>query len=178
MKIRFTVVIALVLVIGGLFSLAPQNGYAAVPEGVSRYVPKDRAANRARIAAGVEKAIETMNFFIRPFARLKLDVDRFDIGVVEFRVGKGTVSIRHDDHLTTSPSSGKRIQKQEDGDLIWLSQKVEADRVVQVFDMDDGKLTLTYSFSDDAKAVTIHAVLISPKLPAPLKYHMVFDRAL
>ena len=149
---------------------------AEVPQGTSRFVARDRAANRARIEAGVEKAIAGLNFLFRPFARRRLSVDRFDVGVLAFRVDRGKVTIQHDAHVTTSPSSGRRVKIAEDGDVIWLSQKVEADRVLQVFEMDDGKLELTYLFSPDAKVVVIHAVLRSPKLPAPVVYHLDFDR--
>ncbi len=88
------------------------------------------------------------------------------------------MTILHDSHVTTSPSSGRRVKIAEDGDVIWLSQRVEKDRVLQGFEMDEGKLELIYLFSSDAKTVTIHAVLTSPKLPAPLTYHLKFDQKL
>ena len=48
---------------------------------------------------------------------------------------------------------------------------------MQTFRAEDGSRTNTYSISPDGRTLTMHVVLRSPRLPQPLEYNLVFNRA-
>lgn len=163
-----------ILVLLSVTCLSAGTASAEVPAGVTRYVPVDRAKNRTKIKEGVEEAIAQLSFLIRPFARRKLNPDRFDIAVLEFDIRKKSITIRHDGHITTTPSPGIRVPFVEDGDEMKVTQLREEKVVVQIFESSAGQLKLEYEFGADPRTVVINAQLESPKLPRTLDYSLAF----
>lgn len=139
---------------------------------------KSAGQSEKAIKAGIEKAIDGMSFITRPIARGKLEKSNVAYKKITIDVTGKKVSIQHDSRKPiVSPTDGTQVKwVRDDGEAFMVSQKVSEDEIVQIFHSEDGDKTLTYKFADDYKKLTVHVLLESPKLAAPLKYALEYAR--
>jgi len=132
---------------------------------------------RDRIDKRIESVVEKMPFYKRPFARNKLQEGTSPCQNVTFSYDDGEISIRCDSRPpAVAPSDGTTTEyTDESGETHRLSQTVREDRVIQVFNSENGSRTNTYRLSGDDTLV-MTAKLESPQLPEPITYARTFER--
>ncbi|HSU12729.1 hypothetical protein [Longimicrobium sp.] len=127
----------------------------------------------------IETAVSRMSFITRPIARGRLRRTNPVYSRVVVNYTPQQVSTVFDArHAIESPANGQPVKwTREDGEKFDLSTEWQQGRLVQTFRAEDGSRTNTYVVSPDGHTLTMHVVLRSPKLPQPLEYKMVFNKA-
>jgi hypothetical protein len=131
------------------------------------------------INAAIERTVRRMSFIARPIARSRLRRTNAYHQRMSIDLSAGRVSMRFDDgQVIDSPLSGEVIRwRRDDGEVLDLSTRWQGARLVQSFTADDGGRVNTYTLSEDGRTLTMHVVVSSPRLPAPLEYDLVYSRA-
>ena len=76
-----------------------------------------------------------------------------------------------------SPANGTPVKwTREDGERFDLSTEWEGGRLVQTFKGKEGR-TNTFTISPDGRTLTLGVAVSSPRLPKPLTYKLVYNRA-
>jgi hypothetical protein len=90
-----------------------------------------------------------------------------------------TVSITFDQRrLMESPADGTPVKwTREDGDKFDLSTEWEGGNLEQTLKGEREMRTNTFSVSPDGRTLTLGVVVSSPRLPKPLTYKLVYNRA-
>jgi hypothetical protein len=138
--------------------------------------------NRQRsddINRAIETAVARMSFVTRPIARGRLRRTNAAYEQVVVAFTPAQVSTRFDARAPVeSPANGQPVKwRREDGETFDLTTEWQNGRLVQTFRADDGSRVNTYSVSADGQTLTMHVTLRSPRLPAPVEYDLVFNRA-
>lgn len=132
---------------------------------------------RDRLDAQVEKSVERMAFYKRPFARPRLQDAVKPCKQVTFRFPEeGRFEVQCDDDPPSIAAwDGTETEYEgEEGDVYDLSQTVESDRIVQVFESENGSRTNVYRLQGDT--VVMKATLRSEMLPEPITFQRKFTR--
>ena len=131
------------------------------------------------VTQAINTAVARMSFITRPIARGRLTrtnpvYQRLVLNYTEQQVS----TVFDQRHAIESPANGQPIKwTREDGEKFDLSTEWQQGRLVQTFRAEDGSRTNTYSVSADGRTLTMHVVIRSPKLPAPVQYNLVFNKA-
>ena len=131
------------------------------------------------VTQAINTAVARMSFITRPIARGRLTRTNPMYNRVVINYTPTQVSTVFDQrHAIESPANGQPIDwTREDGEKFHLSTSWEAGRLVQTFRAEDGTRTNTYSVSGDGNTLTMNVVIRSPKLPQPLTYKLVYNKA-
>ena len=131
------------------------------------------------VDATIEGVIRRMNFVVRPVARGRLRktnvaYERLVIGTTQDRV-----NVTYDERAPViTPVNGAAVKwRREDGEEFDVSTQWEDGRLEQTFRTSGGHRVNVYSVSPDGRTLTMDVTLTSPRLSAPLRYKLVFDRA-
>jgi|1186.fasta_scaffold869884_1 hypothetical protein len=127
----------------------------------------------------IETAVARMSFVTRPIARGRLRRTNQPYNRVVINFTPAQVSTTYDQrHAIESPANGQVVKwTREDGEKLDLSTAWQGGRLVQTFVAEDGTRINTYSMSNDGRTLTLHVTIRSPRLPQPLEYNLVFNRA-
>jgi hypothetical protein len=131
----------------------------------------------------VNRAIETgvarMNFITRPIARGRLRRTNPVYQRLVINYTQQQVAVTFDQRRPVeSPANGQPIKwTREDGEKFDLSTEWQNGRLIQTFRAEDGTRTNAYSISPDGHTLTMHVTIRSPRLPQPVEYNLVFNRA-
>ena len=152
------------------------ESFADKIEGTYESADRNEKARR-RINKQIDKVVGEMFFIKRPFARSELEEATEPCDRIEIDSGDGEITIVCDDRkpTTTKPDGTTERWTSRDDETYRLSQSVEDDRIVQVFENDDGKRTNTYRLDGEDKLV-LDVKIESDSLPMPLTYTRKFDR--
>ena len=130
------------------------------------------------IAQAIERGIDDMNFVTKPIARRRLRATNDPYSAVEIRVGGSEVTTVLEGRSITSPADGRAIQwRREDGEVLQVSTSLRNGTLVQSFTAEDGSRENVYSVSPDGRRMTIQVTIRSERLPAPITYRLLYDRA-
>lgn len=131
------------------------------------------------VNAAIDAAVRRMNFVTRPIARGRLRRTNEPYQRVVIAYTPQQVTTTFDQRAAiTSPGNGTAIKwTREDGEVLDLSTAWEDGRLRQTFRAEDGQRVNVYSVSADGNTLTINVTVTSPRLPAPLTYKLVFNRA-
>jgi len=138
---------------------------------------QSRKQVRDKIDKRVEKFMDELPFYKRPFARPRLKTATEPCWTLTFkRPDTDTISITcHNDKPVVTPDDGtKKRWTSNDGDSYDVTQTVHDDKIVQVFESDSGTRTNTYRVDGDNMTLDIR--LASPQLPIDLTYTRYFER--
>ena len=157
---------------------AAQAPVAAAPP--AAFVGSWRYATQSAdvIERAIERGIDDMNFVTKPIARRRLRAtnDRYSTVVVR-NVG-GEITTVLEGRPITSPADGRTIQwRREDGEVLAVSTAIRNGTLVQTFVAEDGSRENVYSVSGDGRILTLQVTIRSDRLPAPIVYQLVYDRA-
>ena len=128
----------------------------------------------------IEAAVARLNFVTRPAVRGRLRKTNvaYDRLVIDY--DRRTVSITTGQRRPMeSPSNGTPVKwAREDGEKFDLSTEWEGGILEQTLKGGGAEQrTNTFSISADGRTLTLNVVVSSPKLPKPLTYKLVFNRA-
>ena len=136
----------------------------------------DRQASD-NVAQAINTAVARMNFVTRPIARGRLTRTNqpYQRVVIDFTAQQ--VSVTTDSRpAIESPGNGTPIKwTREDGEVLDLSTEWENGRLEQTFKAEDGQRVNVFSVSGDV--MTMQVTITSPRLPQPLTYKLVYNRA-
>jgi hypothetical protein len=131
------------------------------------------------VTAAINRAVQRMNFITRPIARGRLTRTNAPYQRVQVDYNQEHVTLRFDERAPmTTPSNGTPIQwRREDGEMFALSTEWENGRLEQTFKADDGQRVNVFSVSEDGRTLSMEVTVSSPRLPAPVRYKLVYNRA-
>jgi hypothetical protein len=131
------------------------------------------------ITTAINTTVQRMNFVTRPIARGRLTRTNAPYGRVVVDYTQAQVTLRFDERAAmVTPSNGTPVQwRREDGEMFALSTEWENGRLEQTFKADDGQRVNVFSVSEDGHTLTLDVTVSSPRLPQPLRYKLVYNRA-
>jgi len=127
----------------------------------------------------INAAVQRMNFVTRPIARGRLNRTNqpYQRLVVDFNAQQVSITMDQRAAITT-PANGTPIKwTREDGEVLDVSTEWENGVLEQTFKAEDGQRVNRYSISGDGSTLTMNVTVTSPRLPSPLTYKLVFNRA-
>jgi hypothetical protein len=127
----------------------------------------------------IETTVARMNFVLKPTTRGNLRRTNPVYERVSISNSKSEVSIAFDNlRPMVSPVNGQPIKwTREDGKKFDLSTEWQNGSHRQTLRGKDGTTTRTFFLSPDGRTLTIQVLVSDPKLPVPLQYRLVFNRA-
>ncbi len=145
-------------------------------EGDYEAVRSDEQA-RERINRQLNTVIEKMTFYKKPFARSKLRNATVPCPSITIRDRDDEVSVQcGDDRPAVSPVDGTETEyTNRDEESYTLSQQVESERIVQVFESENGTRTNVYMLEDD-DTLLLSVTVEGEQLPEPITYQRRFER--
>ena len=139
------------------------------------------------INARINTAVARMNVVVRQIARPRLRstntayprlVMAYDQSKVQVDMaGRPSVS---------SPANGQPVLWQRDtgatctqlkGDCVRVTHEWNGGALTQSFQAEDGRRVNAFTVSPDGRTMTMNVTITSPRLPQPLTYKLVYDRA-
>ena len=157
-----------------LAAALPASAQQASLKGTWRY---DASASD-NVAQAINTAVQRMNFVTRPIARGRLTRTNqpYQRVAVDFTSSQVTVSTDNRSPIV-SPSNGTPIKwTREDKEVLDVSTEWENGVLEQTFKAEDGQRVNRYSVGADGK-MTMEVTITSPRLPRPLVYQLVYNRA-
>jgi len=127
----------------------------------------------------IEAAVARMSFVTRPTMRGRLRKTNAAYARVVINYDQRTVSITTDQRRPMeSPANGTPVKwTREDGEKFDLSTEWEGENLEQTLKGERETRTNTFSLSPDGRTLTLNVAVSSPKLPKPLTYKLVYNRA-
>jgi hypothetical protein len=127
----------------------------------------------------IDAAVARMNVVLRPTVRGRLRKTNAAYQRVVISYDQRTVSITYDQRPPMeSPANGRPVKwTREDGGKSDLSTEWEAGNLQQTLKGEQEMRTNTFSVSPDGRTLTLNVAVNSPRLPKPLTYKLVFNRA-
>jgi hypothetical protein len=137
---------------------------------------KSRSAD---VPAAVEQCVAKTNFVVRGIARprlLKTNVPYDRISIVANSAEVKVVYGASGKPVVSAPDGKSVPWKREDGEVFQLSHELKGDRLVEIFQGEDGGKQESFGVSADRSTLTVDVKVTSPKLPEPLVYRLVYRR--
>ena len=136
-------------------------------------------AERAAVAAAVDRVVARMSFLARGIARSSL-IERAEIreAIGIFFADDGTVTVLSPGELPeSSPADGAPVRVvNRFGDKSELSQQFINGVFVQRGRTDDGSGSTVFELRPDGQTLLVHRTMESSKLPQPVKYTLTYRR--
>lgn len=131
------------------------------------------------INRAIENAVSRMNFVTRPIARGRLRRTNQPYQRLVISHTPQQVSVTTDNRAAIrTPANGTPIKwRREDGEMFDVSTEWENGTLEQTFKAEDGSRTNVFALSGDGRTLTMNVTITSPRLSAPLRYKLVFNRA-
>jgi hypothetical protein len=139
------------------------------------------------INAKINESIRRMNVLVRQIARPRLRSTNTAYPTLVLRQDGGNVRIDMAGRPSvSSPANGTGVRWQREtgrectevrGDCVEVTTTYEGNRLRQTFRAEDGQRVNVFSVSPDGNTMTMAVTVESPRLPAPLTYNLVYNRA-
>jgi len=131
------------------------------------------------VGRAVDTAVAGLSFATRPTMRGRLRKTNQPYARVVINYTQRTVSVTFDQRRPVeSPADGAPVKwTREDGEKFDLSTEWEGGRLEQTFKGEGEERTNTFTVSADGRTMTLNVVVSSPRLPRPLTYKLVYNRA-
>lgn len=175
MRRQRNLLLALALLVAAAVSGAAWAQAQASLRGTWRY----NAQASDNIQTAINTAVARMNFVTRPIARgrLRNTNQPYQRVVVDFNQQQVTLTFDQRGAITT-PANGTPIKwTREDNEVLDVSTEWENGVLEQTFKAEDGQRVNRYSLSSDGGTMTMNVTITSPRLPQPLTYKLVYNRA-
>ncbi|HEX2077655.1 MAG TPA: hypothetical protein VHG08_08095 [Longimicrobium sp.] len=139
------------------------------------------------INAKINTAVARMNVVVRQIARPRLRSTNtaYPQLVITQEGGNLRVDMQGRPSLT-APTNGSAILWQREtgrscpqmrGDCVQVTTVWRDNALHQTFRADDGQRVNVYTLSPDGRTMTMNVTITSPRLPDPLTYRLVYNRA-
>jgi hypothetical protein len=138
------------------------------------------------INAKINTAITPLNMVVRQIARPRLRstnvaypqlVIAVDQNVRVDMAGRPSVSSATSGAPVLWHRETGRTCQAVRGDCVRVTTTVASGRLTQTFAAEDGQRVNVYSVSPDGSTLTMNVTITSPRLPNPLTYRLVYNRA-
>ena len=145
--------------------------------GLFRY--SGSAAEQAARTRAIERSAAPYFFAVRGMVRSKLEDRTRIMPHCRFEFVQGNIRSTVPGHaVAVSPETGAPAPYRVDDDAIVLTQRLDTQRLVQVFRADEGGTrTNEFTLSQDGALLVMKATLTSPKLSIPVVYTLTYRRA-
>lgn len=139
------------------------------------------------INAKINTAVARMNVVVRQIARPRLRST--NVAYPQIVISYDAQDVRVDMQgrpSVSSPVGGQPVLWQREtgatctemrGDCVRVTSAWENGRLQQTFAADDGQRVNVYTVSPDGNTLTMNVTVTSPRLPNPLTYKLVYNRA-
>lgn len=175
MRRQRTSVVALALALAALALPAAGSAQEASMRGT--FTLNRQASDN--VLTAINTAVARMNFVTRPIARGRLNRTNqpYNRVVIDFNTSQVTITFDNRAPIQ-SPANGTPIRwTREDGEVLNVSTEWENSTLEHTFAAEDGQRVNTYSISADGNTLTMNVRVTSPRLPQPLTYKLVYNRA-
>ena len=134
----------------------------------------------------INESISRMNVLVRQIARPRLRATNTPYPQLVISYGDNVRVDMQGRPSVQSPANGQpvlwhretgRTCPQVDGDCVRVTTEWQSGRLRQRFEAEDGVRENLYSVSADGNTLTMAVTITSPRLPQPLTYRLVYDRA-
>jgi hypothetical protein len=130
------------------------------------------------IQAAIDAGTADMNFAIRPIARnrtARINPQYEHIAVTHDAKG---VTVVFDEEAPVQVSFDGRpsMWTREDGAQWAVTVELNPSRLTMLMTADKGERINTFELSPDGQTMALHVELSSPRLPAPIRYTLVYRR--
>jgi hypothetical protein len=171
-KIRYSLLLALAATVA---ATAQVHAQAAPFNGTFTLVP----AQSDNVDTAINQAISRMNIATRQIARPRLRRTNQPYQRVTIATTPQTISITTDSRaaITTNPTGTAIRWTREDGEVINVSTTLQNGNLRQIFAAEDGQRENVWSISPDGRTLTLNVTVTSGRLPQPLRYKLVYQRA-
>ena len=131
------------------------------------------------VASAINATVARMNFITRPIARGRLRSTNQPYQRVVINYSPTQVSLAFDQRapIVTPGNGTPTAWRREDGETLQVSTEWENGRLEQTFRAEDGTRENDFTLSEDGATLTMHVTITSPRLPQPLRYKLVYNRA-
>lgn len=139
------------------------------------------------INAKINTAVARMNVVVRQIARPRLRST--NVAYPQIVISYDAQNVRVDMQgrpSVSSPAGGQPVLWQREtgatcnevrGDCVRVTSVWEGGRLEQTFAAEDGQRVNVYTVSPDGNTLTMNVTVTSPRLPNPLTYKLVYNRA-
>jgi len=139
------------------------------------------------INAKINTSVARMNVVVRQIARPRLR--NTNVAYPQLVIGYDQQNVRVDMQgrpSVSSPANGQPVLWQREtgrtcpqvkGDCVRVTTEWENGRLEQTFAAEDGQRVNIFSVSPDGNTLTMNVTVTSPRLPTPLTYRLVYNRA-
>jgi hypothetical protein len=137
------------------------------------------SAGSDNVAAVIDAAVARVNITSRAVVRGWLRRTNEPYRHIVIAVAGGHVSMTFDQRRPlVTPADGAPVDwMREDGEKLKVATRLDDGRIIQTFDAEDGKRVNVYSLSPDGRALTLGVTVTAPRLPRPMTYKLVYNRA-
>lgn len=146
--------------------------------------------NRAQsddINAAINRTVSRMNMVVRQIARPRLRSTNTAYPSLVMRYDQSSVRVDMSGRPSvSSPANGQPVLWQREtgatcremkGDCVRVSTEWEGGNLKQTFQAEDGRRVNVFSVSPDGNTMTMNVTITSPRLPSPLTYKLVYNKA-
>lgn len=137
--------------------------------------------------AAINRAVARMNVVVRQIARPRLRSTNVAYRTFAMQYDPNTVRVDLGGRPSvSSPANGQPVLWQREtgatcrvmkGDCVRVTSEWTGGHLVHTFQAEDGRRVNRYSVSPDGRTMTMDVTVTSPKLPQPLTYKLVYNRA-
>jgi hypothetical protein len=156
-------------------ALEPSASHAADVPGTYVLIP-ERSDDLNTV---INKATARLNFVMRPIARSRLRGTNFAYKDIMIDERPDTIVISYQGRAPVrAPADGAIVPwRREDGEKFQVWMKREGGVLRHHFQADDGERLNEFSWSANQDTMTLSVTLISPRLPEPVRYRLVYLRS-
>lgn len=138
------------------------------------------------INAKINESIRRMNVLVRQIARPRLRATNTAYPQLVISYGENVQVDMAGRPSVSSPANGQPVLWHREtgrtcttvsGDCVRVTTSWENGRLTQRFEAEDGVRTNVYSVSQDGNTLSMNVTITSPRLPQPLTYRLVYNRA-
>jgi hypothetical protein len=125
----------------------------------------------------INETVRKMNVFTRGIARGRLRRTNPAYANVEISFSDADARITAGPARVVLPLTGAPVRwKRGDGETFTVTGKLQSGTYVETFEAKDGRRTNVFSVAADGR-LTMSVTVTSPRLPAPLRYKLVYRRS-
>ena len=139
------------------------------------------------LETAINRAVARMNVVVRQIARPRLRSTNTAYPNITMSYDQSSVRVDMAGRPSvSSPANGQPVLwhrqtggtcREMKGDCVRVSAEREGGNLKHTFQAEDGRRVNVYSVGADGKTMTMNVTVTSPRLPQPLTYKLVYNRA-
>ncbi|QDG50301.1 hypothetical protein FIV42_06005 [Persicimonas caeni] len=141
-------------------------------------VENGKDAARKKINRSIDRIVEEMAFYKRPWADDKLEAKTVPCATLEVSFPGDDIAVECDDRPVYKSPVGneKTTYTASDGSKYALRQNLDGRTLTQTFVSEDGTRTNKMTLTPSGKTILMRVRLESGQLPRPLEYSLTYEK--